>query len=139
MRNAGSETGSMSKLDAGYRQTVPPLCRLNRTLAGFATTLILLWPGFASAADNELIIGSKRFTESYILGEILLATARTAGVQAQHKQGLGNTGILFEALKSGGVDVYPDYTGTIGRELLKSDASDLESLNRGLAPLGLGV
>jgi osmoprotectant transport system permease protein len=66
-------------------------------------------------------------------------TARTAAFKAQHKQGLGNTGILFEALKSGGVDVYPDYTGTIGRELLKSDASDLDSLNRGLAPLGLGV
>jgi osmoprotectant transport system permease protein len=31
---------------------------------------------------------------------------------------MGNTGILFEALKSGGIDVYPDYTGTIGRELL---------------------
>ena len=85
------------------------------------------------------MVGSKRFTESYILGEIVLATARTAGVQAQHKQGLGNTGILFEALKSGSIDLYPDYTGTIGRELLKSDASDLESLNRGLAPLGLGV
>jgi osmoprotectant transport system permease protein len=93
----------------------------------------------AAADQTELIVGSKRFTESYILGEIVLATARAAGVQGQHKQGMGNTGILFEALKSGGIDVYPDYTGTIGRELLKSDASDLESLNRGLAPLGLGV
>jgi len=99
----------------------------------------LLCSGVATADQNELIIGSKRFTESYILGEILLATARSSGVQAQHKQGLGNTGILFEALKSGSIDLYPDYTGTIGRELLKSDASDLESLNRGLAPLGLGV
>jgi osmoprotectant transport system permease protein len=115
------------------------MCLLNRALAAAAIALILLGPGSASAAEGELIIGSKRFTESYILGEILLATARSAGVQAQHKQGLGNTGILFEALKSGGVDLYPDYTGTIGRELLKSDASDLESLNRGLAPLGLGV
>jgi len=107
--------------------------------AALAAVLGLLGTGSAAAEQAELTIGSKRFTESYILGEILLATARTAGVQAQHKQGLGNTGILFEALKSGSIDLYPDYTGTIGRELLKSDASDLESLNRGLAPLGLGV
>jgi osmoprotectant transport system permease protein len=107
--------------------------------ARFATALILFCAGSAAAEQTELIIGSKRFTESYILGEILLTTARSTGVQAQHKQGLGNTGILFEALKSGSIDLYPDYTGTIGRELLKSEASDLESLNRGLAPLGLGV
>ena len=100
----------------------------------------LLGAGTAVAAQStELTIGSKRFTESYILGEILLGTAKSAGVAGQHKQGMGNTGILFEALKSGNVDVYPDYSGTVGRELLKSDASDLDSLNRGLAPLGLGV
>ncbi|MEO8631492.1 MAG: glycine betaine ABC transporter substrate-binding protein, partial [Betaproteobacteria bacterium] len=75
----------------------------------------------------------------YILGEIALQTVRAAGTQAEHKQGLGNTGILFAALKSGSVDLYPDYTGTIARELLKIDASDLDSLNRGLAPLGLGA
>jgi osmoprotectant transport system permease protein len=86
-----------------------------------------------------LVVGSKRFTESYILGEIAVQTARAAGVQAEHRQGLGNTGIVFAALKSGSIDLYPDYTGTVARELLKSEASDLESLNRGLSPLGLGV
>ena len=91
------------------------------------------------AAQETLVIGSKRFTESYILGEIALQSVRAAGVQAEHKQGLGNTGILFAALKSGSIDIYPDYTGTIARELLKSEASDLDSLNRGLRPLGLGV
>ena len=52
--------------------------------------------------------------------------------QATHRQGLGNTAILFEALKAGSIDAYPDYTGTIGRELLKTEATDLDSLNRGL-------
>ena len=113
--------------------SIATLCRTSLIGACVATGIGLLGCGSATAEENELIIGSKRFTESYILGEILLATARSGGVQAQHKQGLGNTGILFEALKSGSIDLYPDYTGTIGRELLKSDASDLESLNRGLA------
>jgi osmoprotectant transport system permease protein len=90
-------------------------------------------------AQETLVVGSKRFTESYILGEIAAQSARASGAQTEHRQGLGNTGILFAALKSGSIDLYPDYTGTVARELLKSEASDLESLNRGLGPLGLGV
>jgi osmoprotectant transport system permease protein len=90
-------------------------------------------------AADELVVGSKRFTESYILGEVITQAARAAGDQATHRQGLGNTAILFEALKAGSIDAYPDYTGTIGRELLKTEATDLDSLNRGLAPLGLAV
>jgi osmoprotectant transport system permease protein len=92
-----------------------------------------------NAVADELVVGSKRFTESYILGEIATQAAQAAGQPAVHRQGLGNTAILFEALKAGSIHLYPDYTGTIGRELLKSDATDLESLNRGLQPLGLGV
>src|SRR3954465_7116075 len=85
--------------------------------------------------EERLRVGSKRFTESYILGEIL---ARAAG--GEHKPGLGNTAILYEALKNGSVDVYPEYTGTIAREILKTEESfDLAQLNRRLQPLGLAV
>ena len=57
-----------------------------------------------------------------------------------HRPGLGNTGIVFAALKAGSIDLYPEYTGTIAKEILKLDGSfDLERLNRELAPLGLGV
>jgi osmoprotectant transport system permease protein len=86
-----------------------------------------------------LIVGSKRFTESYILGEVVAQTAAASGQTVEHRQGMGNTAILFEALKAGSIHLYPDYTGTIARELLKRDATDVESLNRGLAPFGLGV
>ncbi len=87
------------------------------------------------ASAQSLTVGSKRFTESYILGEII---ARSAG--ATHKPGLGNTAILLEALKSGSIDVYPEYTGTIARESLKTDERlDLAGLNRKLAPLGLAA
>ena len=61
-----------------------------------------------------------------------------AGRPAQHRQGLGNTGILEQALASGAVDLYPEYTGTIVRELLKQDGNpSLDELNRWLAPRGL--
>jgi osmoprotectant transport system permease protein len=86
-------------------------------------------------AQDSLRVGSKRFTESYILGELL---AQIAG--AQHRPGLGNTAILYEALKSGAIDVYPEYTGTIAREILNTEEDlDLAALNRRLQPLGLAV
>jgi len=89
----------------------------------------------ATAQAQTLTIGSKRFTESYILGEIL---SQTAG--ATHKPGLGNTAILLEALKAGAIDLYPEYTGTIAREILKSEERlDLPEINRRLAPLGLAA
>ena len=88
-----------------------------------------------ATAAQPLKVGSKRFTESYILGEIL---ARAA--QGEHRPGLGNTGIVFAALKSGAIDVYPEYTGTIAREILKLDGNpSLEQLNQALMPLGLAA
>lgn len=97
-----------------------------------------LLPALAHA-DAPLRVGSKRFTESYILGEILTQTAARAG-PAEHRQGLGNTAIVLGALRSGAIDVYPEYLGTIGLEILKDPhAATLEQMRAGLRPLGLGV
>jgi osmoprotectant transport system permease protein len=108
----------------------------------FTAWLLALTTTLAQAADAPRVVGSKRFTESYVLGEIVRQTLQQAGVAAEHRPGLGNTGILEQALASGAVDVYPEYTGTIVRELLKrTDAAaanpSLEQLNTWLAPRGL--
>jgi osmoprotectant transport system permease protein len=103
--------------------------------------LALLWLPLACLAEPVVNVGSKRFTESYIVAEIVAQTVHGAGeARAVHQQGLGNTGIVFSALKSGAIDVYPEYTGTVAFELLgrKSPAS-LEDIARELAPLGLGI
>jgi osmoprotectant transport system permease protein len=94
-----------------------------------------------SFAAPPLNVGSKRFTESYILGEILTQTAESAGeTRAAHRQGLGNTAIVLNALTTGSIDVYPEYTGTIAREILKLDSvPSLPELNAKLAPMGLGA
>ena len=101
-----------------------------------------VYVGAAIAADAPpLKVGSKRFTESYVLAEIIRQQADTAGgVPAVHQQGLGNTAIVLAALRAGSIDVYPEYTGTIAREILKLDAvPPLEELNSKLAPMGLAV
>jgi osmoprotectant transport system permease protein len=100
--------------------------------------LLMCWLGKAGAAGT-LQVGSKRFTESYVLGEILTATAAAAGPTV-HRQGLGNTAIVLEALKSGSIDVYPEYLGTIAQEILRLEGpAPLDRINRELAALGLGA
>ncbi len=96
-------------------------------------------PAASASADATLRIGSKRFTESYILGE-LLAQSAAPHARVEHKQGLGNTAIVLAALKSGSIDVYPEYTGTISLEILKhAQPATLEQMQRELAAQGLGV
>jgi osmoprotectant transport system permease protein len=94
---------------------------------------------FGARADDVLRVGSKRFTESYILGEIVTQTAQPF-MRAEHRQGQGNTAIVFAALKAGAIDAYPEYLGTIVLEVLKrKEAMSLNDINRALAPLGLGA
>jgi osmoprotectant transport system permease protein len=102
--------------------------------------LILLLPGLCRA-EGTINVGSKRFTESYILGEIITQIVRNAGeATAVHHPGMGNTGIVFAALKSGAIDVYPEYTGTIAFELLRRPAvASVDELNRELGRHGLAV
>jgi osmoprotectant transport system permease protein len=107
-----------------------------------ALMLLLFFSAFlVDAHGAELRVGSKRFTESYILGEIITQTAAQANeATVSHRQGLGNTGIVFAALTSGAIDVYPDYSGTVAKEILKIAGSfDLAMLNARLAADGLGV
>ena len=71
----------------------------------------------SQTSDERIVIGSKRFTEAYVLGEIITQRLKQAGQdKVILKSGLGNTGILFAALTSGEIDLYPEYTGTITRE-----------------------
>ncbi len=89
---------------------------------------------------ETVVIGSKRFTESYVLGEIAQRVLVEAGHTVEHRPGMGGTIVLWEALRTGAITAYPDYTGTIQEEILKQprDAS-LAALRAELAPHGVGL
>jgi osmoprotectant transport system permease protein len=100
------------------------------------------WALLGNCHAQPLTVGSKRFTESYLLGEIVSQTLTDQGLAATHRQGLGNTAILAAALQQGQIDLYPEYTGTIVRELLRRESAtdaqaSLAQINTWLAPLGL--
>jgi len=99
----------------------------------------LFLPALACADNKQLVVGSKRFTESYILGEIVAQTA-APHASVVHRQGLGNTAVVYEALKAGAIDVYPEYLGTIDAEILKNpQPTDLAAMRAKLATQGLDI
>jgi glycine betaine/choline ABC-type transport system substrate-binding protein len=67
----------------------------------------------AGAASKPAIkIGSKNFTEQFVLGEIYSQALEAAGFKVNRQLNLGSELIAYKALKAGKVDAYPEYTGT---------------------------
>ena len=94
---------------------------------------------FASAQAEPILIGSKKFTESYVLSEIARRALAKTGVEVEHRQGMGGTIILWQALQSKQIAAYPEYTGTIAEEILKSPAVTLDEMKNKLAAFGVGM
>jgi osmoprotectant transport system permease protein len=80
-------------------------------------------PGCAPR-QKPVVVGAKKFTESVILAEMGTQLARHAGAAAR-RDDLGGTPALWLALTQGDIDAYPEYTGTITRQILKADPPDL--------------
>lgn len=102
--------------------------------------LALLLLASASVSHAEpVIIGSKKFTESYVLAEIAKRSLENAGVAVEHRQGMGGTIILWEALRTGQIAAYPEYTGTIAEEILKQPQLTREAITAELAKSGVAI
>jgi osmoprotectant transport system permease protein len=67
-------------------------------------------------------VGSKSFTESVILAEMARQLAEHGGITCEHVRNVGGTRLLWEALRAGQIDLYPDYTGTLIKEIFAGDA-----------------
>jgi osmoprotectant transport system substrate-binding protein len=80
------------------------------------------------AQDTTVYVGSKDFTEQFIVGHIYLELLNNAGIPAEDRTNLGGTQIAQQALISGDISLYPEYTGTALTEVLKIP---LESLQGG--------
>ena len=101
----------------------------------------LLWlclAGRVGAEGPVVKVGSKKFTESVVIGELLAHLARDSGAEVVHHKEMGGTRILWNALLSGDIDIYPEYTGTITQEILAGrGVSGREQMLKALAEHGL--
>ncbi len=89
-----------------------------------ATLLVLALSAASHAGEGLVVVGSKKFTESVILGEMAARLARQAGAESI-RQDLGGTPALWLSLTQGDIDVYPEYTGTITKQILRAEPPDL--------------
>ena len=89
---------------------------------------------------EPILIGSKKFTESYVLAEIAKHSLGAAAFQTEQRQGMGGTIILWEALRTDQITLYPEYTGTIAEEILKTPGVvSPEAIRAELAKVGVGM
>ena len=98
--------------------------------------LALLGQGEPAAAKpgEQFTVGSKGFTESVILGEMATLLGVDQGLLVQHKDQIGGTKYVWDALLRGDIDVYPEYTGTIDQEIFaKQRLETLEDVRKALA------
>lgn len=92
----------------------------------------------ATESPSPVTIGSKAFTESVVLGEMLRQLAEAAGVEAEHRRQLGGTRVLWNALRNGDIDAYAEYDGTLIQEIFRDRRiDDRRQLQRALAEFGL--
>jgi len=84
------------------------------TMKQILTVLVAAAPQLTaqSTTSRPIVVASKPFGESYVLCEMFAQLLESRGYRVDRKPGLGATEIAFRALRTGAIDVYPEYTGT---------------------------
>ena len=94
--------------------------RPSRVLAASLATLAALLLG-VTAADAQVRVGSKNFTEQFVVAELYAQALEAAGIKVERKLNLGGTLIAHKALEEKQIDLYPEYTGTMLLVVMKAE------------------
>src|SRR6056297_2307546 len=95
---------------------------MKKILIFLMLTVMVIAASFSSmAAEKEIIVGSKQFTEQLIVGQIAIQLLEDRGFAVSDKTGLGGSTVCREALKSNDIDMYWEYTGTAWMAYLGHD------------------
>lgn len=93
----------------------------------------------STAECRPIVVGSKAFAESYILAEIMSQLLESRGYDVERRFGLGGTSFTYNALLSGDIDVYPDYTGTLSEVVLKQPGISIAQMKTALGRQGISL
>jgi osmoprotectant transport system substrate-binding protein len=75
----------------------------------------------SASSKPTVTIGTKNFTEQYVLGQLYKQALEAKGYKVVYKENIGSSELIDTALKSGKIDFYPEYTGVIVTDLAKQD------------------
>jgi osmoprotectant transport system substrate-binding protein len=90
----------------------------------FSPTIVSVFAALSLAAaptHSQVRVGSKNFTEQFIVAEIYAQALEAAGIKVDRKLNLGGTLIAHKALEEKQIDLYPEYTGTMLLVVLKAE------------------
>ncbi len=111
--------------------------RLRTALGGLGITALVaatLVPSMARS-PSTYVVGAKTFSEQYVLSALIAQRLRAAGLSATTREGLGSN-VIYQALLTGDVDVYVDYSGTLWtNQFHRSDIKPRGELLAGLKAL----
>jgi osmoprotectant transport system substrate-binding protein len=82
-----------------------------RRALGLAAGALLL-PSCSARSGRAVVVGSKNFTESFVIADIYARALEAHGIPVRRRLDLGSTQIALAALQHGDIDLYPEYTGT---------------------------
>jgi len=102
-------------------------------------TVIVIINPVIPQEDQEINVGSKKFTENVILGQIITQLAANQNVNVSYISELGGTRILWNGLLKGDIDIYPEYTGTIIEEIFADEDIARGKLESRLNKLNIGI
>lgn len=98
---------------SGARLHVSGAPRVPRTLLPVPHAIPLVSGAVAQTAPQDpVVVGTKNFGESYLLGEMFAQLLEARGYDVVRRPGLGASELVFQALRTRSIDVYPEYTGT---------------------------
>ncbi|HEY5862452.1 MAG TPA: glycine betaine ABC transporter substrate-binding protein [Casimicrobiaceae bacterium] len=90
-------------------------------LATILTALVALTFAAPASAQQPFRVGSKNFTEQFVLAELYAQALEANGIKVERKLNLGGTLIAHKALEEKQIDFYPEYTGTILLAVMKQE------------------
>jgi osmoprotectant transport system permease protein len=109
-------------------------------IPGAPLALALALAAGAGAPPAPIRIVLVAAAKAEVLGELGRQLVESGGEAARHRRALGGTRVLWEALVRGDLDAYPDYTGTVAREILGgASGPGIAELRSALAPHGIGI
>lgn len=103
-----------------------------------STFACFAWLAGNAALADPVVIGSKNFTENYIIAEAAAQLLEHNGVEVERRLGLNGTRISFQALVNDAIDLYPEYSGTVSEVILgDSSLKEWQEIEEALGERGL--
>jgi len=106
-------------------------------MRGLAVVCLFAVLALTGCTRTPVVVGSKDTVQDRLLGEMMALTLEARGIEVERRIGLGDSSDLFQALQVGGVDIYPEYSGTALAMLDAPPESDPEVVRQRLVkPFG---